>query len=38
MPLDVPGEDTNLVEVERHAILVLGEQNQVLRNFLVAIA
>ena len=38
MPLDVPGEDTNLIEVERHAVLVFGEQNQVLRNFLVAVA
>ena len=38
MPLDVPGEDTNLIEVERHAVLVFGEQHEVLRNFLVAIS
>ena len=37
MALHVPGEDANLVEVEGQAILGLGENGQVLRDFLVSI-
>ena len=37
MALHVPGEDANLVEVKRQAILGFGDNGQVLRDFLVSI-
>src|SRR5271165_6400525 len=37
MASDVPGEYADLVEVERHAVFVLGEQHQVLWHLFLAV-